>query len=182
MIIEAASRQPYHDFIENQVFAVAGMNRSGFFRTDNLPADTAIGYLREGETWRSNMFRVPVRGCGDGGAYSTLDDIRKFWQSLKTFRFVKKELLAELLFPRQYCERQKLKYGYGFWLDDMAGQMILEGYDVGVSFRSAQGMNRDDGYTVISNTSSGAWPIVNIISRYFQQGREDQSELLGKGD
>ena len=180
MMIEAVTRQPYHDFIENQVVALAGMSRSGFFRSDDLPADTAIGYLQEGNTWRSNVFSVPVRGCGDGGAYSTLDDMWKFWQSLKAFRLVNKQLLAELLFPRQYCEKQRLKYGYGFWVDDKAGQVLLEGYDAGVSFRSAEGLNGDDGYTVISNTSSGAWPMIHILSRYFQQGCEDHSELIGK--
>jgi CubicO group peptidase (beta-lactamase class C family) len=170
MIIELVSREPYHGFIEAQVFQRAGMIRSGLFRSDQLPEDTALGYVPDGDAWRTNVFHLPVRGGGDGGAYTTLEDMRKFWRSLSGFQLVNEALVAELLQPRQYSESEKLSYGFGFWMDELADQIILEGYDAGVSFRSATGRQCDDGYTVISNTSSGVWPMVRLLTPYFQQG------------
>lgn len=169
MIIEIVSSQPYQDFIEKQVFKRAGMDRSGFFRSDCLPDDTATGYIPDGNSWRSNVFNLPVRGSGDGGAYSNIEDIRNFWHALKSGHLLNTQTVAELLKPRQYCEKDKLNYGYGFWINADTGQVILEGYDAGVSFRSVMRLNDDVGYTVISNTSSGAWPIVRLLNEHFQK-------------
>ena len=45
---------------------------TGFPRSDQLPAGAANGYLADG---RSNVLHLPVRGAGDGGAYSTVSDL-----------------------------------------------------------------------------------------------------------
>lgn len=55
------------------------MPHAQFARTDDLPANTALGYLANG---RSNVFHLPVVGMGDGGAFFTLDDTSAFWQAL----------------------------------------------------------------------------------------------------
>ena len=39
----------------------------------------------------------------------------------------------------------------------------LEGYDAGVSFRIAHDPETDTTYTVVSNTSEGAWPVVRLL-------------------
>jgi hypothetical protein len=40
---------------------------------------------------------------------------------------------------------------------------MLEGYDAGVSFRSTHAPASRTTYTVISNTSEGAWPILDLL-------------------
>ena len=40
---------------------------------------------------------------------------------------------------------------------------MLEGYDAGVSFRSVYDPPSGFAYTVISNTSAGAWPLVELL-------------------
>lgn len=168
LIIEIVSGQSYQNFIEQQLFKRANMNRSGFFCSDRLPEDTASGYIAVGDTWRSNIFNLPIRGGGDGGAYSTIDDMQNFWSALKGGDLINEHLVSELFSPREYCEKDKLSYGYGFWLNAGAKQVILEGYDAGVSFRSLQGLDDENGYTVISNTSSGAWPIARMLDDHFR--------------
>jgi hypothetical protein len=56
------------------------------------------------------------------------------------------------------------RYGLGFWLDESADVVMLEGYDAGVSFRTAHDPRRKATYTVISNTSDGAWPIARLLA------------------
>ena len=40
---------------------------------------------------------------------------------------------------------------------------MLEGYDAGVSFRSTHDPVSTTTYTVISNSTDGAWPIVSFL-------------------
>ncbi|MEN8114389.1 MAG: serine hydrolase domain-containing protein, partial [Actinomycetota bacterium] len=68
LAIEAASGMAYADYVEHNVFARAGMADSGFFEMDNLPARTAYGYLDDGHT---NIYKVPIKGLPDGGAFVT---------------------------------------------------------------------------------------------------------------
>ena len=45
---------------------------------------------------------------------------------------------------------------------------MLEGYDAGVSFRSVHDPASAITYTVISNTSEGAWPIVELLEERLE--------------
>ena len=40
---------------------------------------------------------------------------------------------------------------------------MLEGYDAGASFRSLYRPSTATGYSVLSNTSEGAWPLVALL-------------------
>jgi hypothetical protein len=51
-------------------------------------------------------------------------------------------------------------YGLGFWLGPF---VALEGSDAGVSFRSVHQPDSATTYTVISNTSEGAWPVIQRL-------------------
>jgi hypothetical protein len=44
--------------------------------------------------------------------------------------------------------------------------VILEGYDAGVSFRTVHDSDTPLTYTVISNTSDGAWPIARALAEH----------------
>jgi CubicO group peptidase (beta-lactamase class C family) len=81
LVIEQLAGRPYTEVVQERVFDRAGMAASGFFRLDDAVPDVAIGYLprESGETlWRSNVFRIPVMGGADGGAFSTPSDLDRF--------------------------------------------------------------------------------------------------------
>ena len=80
LVIEEVSGRTYTDVVQERVFDRAGMTASGFFRLDEAHPDVAVGYLpREaGGPWRSNIYRVPVIGGADGGAFSTTGDLDRF--------------------------------------------------------------------------------------------------------
>jgi hypothetical protein len=58
-----------------------------------------------------------------------------------------------------------MRYGLGFWLHESRDVVILEGCDAGVSFRSGHDPLRRISYTVISNTTDGAWPIARLFNK-----------------
>jgi hypothetical protein len=109
------------------------------------------------------VFRLPVRGNGDGGIYSTVTDISALWRALFGGRIVSKALAAEMVRPHSEAPEHAKRYGLGFWLHASSDVVMLEGYDAGVSFRSAHDPASTTTYTVISNTSDGAWPIVELL-------------------
>ncbi len=81
IVIEEVTGRAYTDVVQERVFDRAGMTDSGFFRLDEARPDVAVGYLPRtaaGGPWRSNIYRVPVVGGADGGAFSTTGDLDRF--------------------------------------------------------------------------------------------------------
>lgn len=64
---------------------------------------------------------------------------------------------------RSQVPSQSRRYGLGFWLHESREIAMLEGYDAGVSFQTAHDPTGGLTYTVLSNTSDGAWPIARKL-------------------
>ena len=81
LVVEEVTGRPYTEVVQARVFDRAGMTASGFFGLDEARSDVAVGYLpREAPDapWRSNIYRLPVIGGADGGAFSTTRDLDRF--------------------------------------------------------------------------------------------------------
>jgi len=156
---EVAAAASFYDLVRERVLDPAAMADTGFVRSDELPSGAAIGYLADG---RSNVLHLPVRGAGDGGAYSTLPDLEAMWVSLFAGRIVPLPVVERLVEARTDVDAKR-RYGLGFWLRSDREMVMLEGMDAGVSCRTAFDRSSGLSYTVISNTSSGAWPIVRYL-------------------
>jgi CubicO group peptidase (beta-lactamase class C family) len=157
LIAERATGVPFHELVRERVCERARMVDTEFLRSDELPGRAALGYLTAYGS-RTNVLHLPVRGSGDGGIYSTAADISSFWRAFFGGRVVPERWVAEM--TRPHSER----YGLGFWLDHSRDVVMLEGSDAGVSFRSAHHPGRGVTYTVISNTSEGAWPVARLLA------------------
>lgn len=150
----------FHRAVNDRVLGPAGMTGGGFFRTDELPTNTALGYLKDG---RTNVFNLPVIGAGDGGIYLTLDDVSALWQSIAAGRIVSLEAIQKMT-TVTHDGGDSPSYGRGFWMDSSADHIWLEGMDAGVSFQSGIRLSTGLGYTVMSNTSTDAWPVADAIT------------------
>lgn len=156
---EVASGVSYYDLVRERVTDPAGMSSTAFLRSDQLPDSAALGYIPAdtGPGWRTNMLHLPVRGCGDGGAYSTAADYSSFWPSLLAGRVLPESVVGEM------WRAHTPNYGFGFWLNPNSNTVMSEGCDAGVSFRSTFHPATGVIHTVISNTSSGAWPVIETL-------------------
>jgi len=133
ILIERLAGSSYREFIESEVLGPAGMPDSGFFAFDELPPNTALGYMDSG--LRSNIYKVPVRGGGDGGMYTTARDLDSFWRSLLSHRILGEGLLEEWLSPK-VAVNERCSYGYGVYRRNSGGQYFIVGGDHGVGFDS----------------------------------------------
>lgn len=166
LVAERASGRSYHELVDELVVRPAGLTGTAFLRSDELPGDAAIGYLYESGL-RSNVFHLPVLGNGDGGIYTTLDDVDAFWHALFGGRIVSAQTLAEMIHPRSHDDSGSRRYGLGFWLHASNDTVLIEGADAGVSFRAAYRPSTGSAFTVLSNWSDGAWPVARLFAPLF---------------
>jgi CubicO group peptidase (beta-lactamase class C family) len=176
LIIEHAAGCSYHDAVYQRVCRPAGMCQTAFPRLDELPGSAAVGYLPN-RGWRTNHFHLPVRGGGDGGVYSTAADIARFWRELFAGNIVARDTVELMIHSLRGPSGSSRRYGLGFWIAEDAPTVQLEGSDPGISFRSGFAPQSGLVYTVISNTTSGAWPVVkaleSAIGKPLERARPD---------
>jgi CubicO group peptidase (beta-lactamase class C family) len=97
-IVESITGQQYDEYVQEHIFAPAGMNDTGFFATDGIEPNVAVGYTtmdrtgRAGETLRKNIYHEPVKGGPWGKSYSTAADLFRFFDALIGGRLIDDEL------------------------------------------------------------------------------------------
>ena len=162
LIAERVSGIPFARLVQERVCRPAGMDDTGFLRLDEPAARTALGYL-DVHGLRTNVLHLPVLGSGDGGIYSTAANVRAFWVALFSGRLVSAARVAEIVRPRSEVASKSMRYGLGFWIHGTSDAVALEGSDAGVSFRTLHDPAAQLTYTVLSNTTAGAWPMVRYL-------------------
>lgn len=100
-----------------------------------------------------------MRVSGDGGAAGTTADLAAFWRALLEDRIVSATREA-LNAPLTTVEDEQMRYGRGFWRGLDSDQLILEGYDAGVSARTWHDPAAGITGSVIATSSEGAWPVL----------------------
>ena len=157
LLAERATGVAFHDLVEQRVCAPAGMTDTAFLRSDELPGRAALGYLDD-VGLRTNVLHLPVRGNGDGGIYTTAADVHALWESLFAGRIVSPDTVELMVHPRSDVPAESMRYGLGFWIEEPTDAVSIHGFDAGVGFVSVCDRARRCTYTVLCNTTRGAWP------------------------
>ncbi|SEA25049.1 Beta-lactamase [Thalassobacillus cyri] len=170
LIIEQQTGESFTDFIETEIFKKCRMRDSGYFSLDQLPENTALGYIDNSDdgTWRTNIYSVPVKGGADGGAFVTAPDMVKLWEALFNNELLKKETTAYLLEP--HVVGGDVDYGYGVWINRKNAKIFnyhVMGYDPGVSFHSAVYPETDIKLAIPSNKENGPFDVMRAIEKQF---------------
>ena len=165
VVIEELTGMRYQDVVEQAIFRPIGMTQSGFFAMNKLPERTAMGYIEEEGGWRTNIFTLPIVGASDGGAFTTVRDLAILWDAFWGHEILSKDMVEIYVEP---CGRGSahLYYGHGIWIYDEDGEdreEFIQGTDAGVSFYSSTIRAKQMQITVISNTTDGAWSVLNDI-------------------
>jgi D-alanyl-D-alanine carboxypeptidase len=146
IIIEKVSGQNYFDYIRKNIYDKAGMEDSFGFGDRKAAPKTAIGYTRDRGTLERNEYAL-LTGSAAGGGYSTLRDLLKFANALKSGKLVPSQLLPKVVgldLPKTST------YAYGFNREAISSEIVF-GHAGG-----AEGINGDldiywkSGYVVVS--------------------------------
>lgn len=177
-IIEKASGQSYFDYIREHVYKPAGMTDTDCYDVDADPPRLATGYTRDGtskgEPRRSNTFLHVIRGGPAGGGYSTVGDLLRFDQALRSHVLLKESSLESLWQDRvDFLPAPGSRYGYGF-ITKRYGRTRIVGHAGGFPGISSElDMYPDLGYTVVilSNVDQGAPVVASRLREWIVQGR-----------
>lgn len=163
-VLETVTGLPFDRYLQQAVFQPCGMDSTGYFELDRLPAGCAQNYIYCPDTnsYRTNIFSVDAKGTGAGGAFITVEDIARFWQSLQNGKLLPPDL-AEAMLSRHSgdgSDPEEGYYGYGVWIiDNRPGRDIayFQGCDPGVSFLSEYHPERDIISVFVSNYGDNVW-------------------------
>lgn len=164
MLIEKLTGRLYRDFMGEYVLQAANMHRSGFYAFDDLPENTANGYLEDRRT--TNIYHLPRRGGGDGGMYTTTDDLSAFWGSWFSNKLLSAELTATYL--KTHCTLDAASgYGCGVYkrLDD--SMFAIVGGDAGVGFDSRYIVAERLTMNILSNVTNGEEAMRDVVLSCF---------------
>lgn len=164
MLIERLTGMLYRDFIREHVLQPAGMHKSGFYAFNDLPENTANGYLADRRT--TNIYQLPLRGGGDGGMYTTTDDLRAFWEGLFSNSILSPEL-TETYLDTHHAFNDTAGYGCGVYkrLDDSMFSIV--GGDAGVGFDSRYLVQEKLAINILSNVTNGEEAIRKVVLSFL---------------
>lgn len=171
MVIEKVSGQSYDDYVQQHIYAKAGMTQSGNFDIDGVTPNIAMGYFYSQplQSMQANWFIHAIKGTSAGGGYSTVDDLYKFATALTQYK-----LLPKALTEAAYSAKPELhaaNYGYGFSVRaNQHGRVVGHGGAfIGIS--SALRIYLDQGLTlvVLANQDFASDPVIakaeSLLSR-----------------
>lgn len=148
LIIEAITGQAFDAYLQEKIFEPCEMIDTGYFELDKLPARCAYSYIydEDNDDYRTNIYSIEAKGSGAGGAFTTADDVRKFWTKLMNAEIIAKELVEAMItaqIPAGY-------YGYGLWL--LNGKTpSFQGSDPGANFITSYDPDNELIITILSN-------------------------------
>jgi CubicO group peptidase (beta-lactamase class C family) len=117
VVIERVTGQSYYDYVQQHVYAPAGMTRSGSLPESQAIPDLSTGYTLESGAagWAPNTDTLPYRGTSAGGGYSTVEDLARFAHALLGHKLLSPD--ATKLLTTGKVDSQLgpgVRYAYGF--------------------------------------------------------------------
>ena len=173
LAIEAITETDFSDFIKKNILDPLGMERTGFYALNDLPVNTAIGYYYEPRKAQlfTNYYCIPIIGAGDGGIYTTADDLKLFWRGLFGCKLFSKDMLEQMIAPRVETDFFEGHIGLGVWVSERNGVRYYwhNGLDNGVEFCTAYFPKSDCVLAIMVNVSIPTWDfqdeVMSIICR-----------------
>jgi CubicO group peptidase (beta-lactamase class C family) len=123
-IIEAVTGQSYYDYVQEHIYAPAGMRATASLPESVEVPGRSIGYTAQipgsNGVLQPNTDTLPCRGTSAGGGYSTVGDLIRFSEALRTGKLVSPQLLEEAT-RTQVAMGPGGGYGYGFGSNQVNG-------------------------------------------------------------
>jgi CubicO group peptidase (beta-lactamase class C family) len=136
IVVKRASGKSLRDFAAERIFRPLGMTHTEF-RDDHtsLIPHRALGYQPSGSTFRISQPEFDV--VGDGGAYSTIEDLAKWDANFQSGRVGGKQAIALLQTPGTLNDGQTIPYALAVTTGEFHG---LKTYSHGGSYGGYRSM------------------------------------------
>ncbi len=167
LVVEAVSGMPYQEFVRREIIQPLRLRHTGFYRSDALPPNTALGYYLDESTgqWRHNLFRLPIVGGSDGGLYTCADDLNTLWRAVFEGRVLSAAMLAAFSQAQAVRDGEGRSYGLGVYRYDRNGHTAwyAVGSDFGIDFFTAYFPDQQVSASALGNTELNTFPLLRAL-------------------
>jgi len=128
LIVEKASGKPFGQFLHERIFAPLKMNDTLMYETGkNEVPHRAYGHTKEDDGWRETDQSSTSATLGDGGIYTSIDDLAKWDRALRDHTLLSQAEMQPALTPvgptggPAKSADGPVSYGFGWFLDPYKG-------------------------------------------------------------
>ena len=115
LVIEKASGQTFTQFLRQRIFEPLGMrNTVAHVESRTVVPHRAYGYSFENDRWVRTDQSPTSATLGDGGIYSSIDDLARWDAALGDHRLLRPESLAAAFAPATPTDDPEIAYGFGW--------------------------------------------------------------------
>jgi CubicO group peptidase (beta-lactamase class C family) len=158
MVVEKVSGVSFGDFLGERIFKPLEMDHTiAYEKGKNEISNRAYGHTKIDTGWRETDQSSTSAVLGDGGTYTSLEDLEKWDRALTRHTLLNAKEMEPALAPAITNGAALLKpdgtpaprYGFGWFLDPYRGHARYSHYGETVGFRTAIQRFPDDRLTVI---------------------------------
>jgi CubicO group peptidase (beta-lactamase class C family) len=151
LVVAKISGQPFREFLRQRIFSPLHMDKTlAYERGKNEIINRAYGHTREGSSWKQTDQSSTSATLGDGGIYSSLEDLAKWDEALRTSKLLSKEEMQPALAPFIFADGSEPRwpansdrpegspalYGFGWFLDPYRSHPRMWHYGETMGFHS----------------------------------------------
>jgi CubicO group peptidase (beta-lactamase class C family) len=157
MVVGKVSGQPFGDFLHDRIFAPLKMNSTiAYEKGKNRVPNRAYGHTDGNGAWREMDQSSTSAVLGDGGVYSSLDDLAKWDQALANHALLSEAEMRPAVTPVrvpdgsvQEPDGTPAAYGFGWFVNSYKGHSRMWHYGETVGFRTTIQRFVDEKLTVV---------------------------------
>lgn len=162
MVVQQISGQQFGDFLHERIFAPLKMNATvAYEKGKNTISTRAYGHTHDGGAWHERAWHEMDQSStsavlGDGGVYSSLDDLAKWDQALAGHTLLNETEMKPAITPVRVSDGSVQEpdgtpaaYGFGWFLNPHKGHPRMWHYGETVGFRTTIQRFTDENLTII---------------------------------
>jgi CubicO group peptidase (beta-lactamase class C family) len=171
LIVEKASGMSFAAFLKKSIFGPLKMNDTLAFEEGiSTVRNRAYGYSRKGDAFERTDQSQTSAVLGDGGVYSSVEDLFLWDQALYTTRLVSEDMLRQAWMPSVLASGKQTTYGFGWELGELHGMKTVRHGGSTIGFRTHILRIPDKKFTVIvlaNRSESKPEEIANAIAALY---------------
>ena len=137
LIVEKVSGMSFAAFLKKNIFEPLGMGGTVAFEDGvSTVANRAYGYSQKGSGFERTDQSLTSAVLGDGGVYSSVDDLYRWDQALYTSKLVRAATLEQAFTPAVLTDGKATQYGFGWETSEFHGMKSVSHSGGTIGFRT----------------------------------------------